>query len=145
MTRRLGIDLGARFVGVAFHAEDEVPARPEATVDVKAVPSVIRALAELAASLAAEEIVVGLPLHLDGREGTAAKNARAVAASLGRRTGLPVVLWDERLTTTQAQRSRVARGTKGRAGIDAEAAAILLQSYVDAQRGGSGWLDRDDP
>ncbi len=145
MTRRLGVDLGARFVGVAFHAEDEVPARPEATVDVKAVPSVIRALAALAKDLEIEEIVVGLPLHLDGREGIAARNARAVAASLGRRTGLPVVLWDERLTTVEAQRSRIARGTRGRVGIDAEAAALLLQSYVDAQRGGSGWLDRDDP
>lgn len=145
MTRRMGVDLGSRFVGVAFHAEDEVPARPEATVDVKAVPSVIRALAALARDLEIEEIVVGLPLHLDGREGLAARNARAVAASLGRRTGLPVALWDERLTTVEAQRSRIARGTKGRVGIDAEAAALLLQSYVDAQRGGSGWLDRDDP
>jgi len=141
----MGVDLGARFIGIAFHAEDEVPARPEATVDVKAVPSVIRAVAALAVSLQIEEIVVGLPLHLDGREGIAARNARAVAASIGRRTGLPVVLWDERLTTVEAQRSRIARGTKGRVGIDAEAAALLLQSYVDAQRGGSGWLDRDDP
>jgi putative Holliday junction resolvase len=145
MTRRMGIDLGARFVGVAFHAEEEVPARPEATVDVKAVPSVIRAIAALAASLAVEEIVVGLPLNMNGTDGPAAKNARRTATALRRRVGLPVHLWDERLTTTQAQRSRTARGTKGREGIDAEAAAILLQSYVDARRGGSGWLDRDDP
>jgi RNase H-fold protein (predicted Holliday junction resolvase) len=54
-----------------------------------------------------------------------------------------VVLWDERLTTMQAERTRRERGVKGRVGIDAEAAAILLQSYVDARRGGSGWTDED--
>ena len=80
---------------------------------------------------------------MDGSEGPAARGARAVVKSLRAKVSAPIVLWDERLTTTQAQRSRIARGVKGRAGIDAEAATLLLQSYVDTKRGGSGW-DPDD-
>ena len=84
-------------------------------------------------------MIVGLPLNLDGTDGPAAKGARRVAKALQRRVAVPVVLWDERLTTMQAERTRRERGVKGRAGIDAEAAAILLQSYVErageAERG----------
>ncbi len=142
--RRLGVDLGARYIGLAWNDDPEVPARPMDTLDLRA-PGVtaVDALAKIAAREGAEELVVGLALQMDGRESASSRGARKVADALGRRTGLPVVLWDERLTTAQAQRARVARGTRGRgegAGrIDAEAAAILLQAYVDAQRGGSGW------
>lgn len=128
---RIAFDLGARRVGVSLHDDDDVPARPQGTLDVAE-----RVLDDLVAAVAkhrADEVVVGLPLNLDGTDGPAAKRARRLAAALGRRVAAPVVLWDERLTTAQAERARRARGAKGRAGIDAEAAAILLQSYVDAR------------
>ncbi len=137
--KRLALDLGARRIGVSLHDDPDVPARPHATLDVTPGASPVAALAALIAREAPDEVVVGLPLNMDGSEGPAARGARRVAEALRARVKPPVVLWDERLTTTQAQRARVARGTKGRAGIDAEAATILLQSYVDARRGGSGW------
>jgi putative Holliday junction resolvase len=121
---RIAFDLGARRVGVSLHDDDDVPARPHATLD--ATGKVLDALAAAVVAAAAEEVVVGLPLNLDGTDGPAAKRARHVAAALGRRVSVPVVLW-----------------VKGRVGIDAEAAAILLQSYVDAKRGGSSYLDED--
>lgn len=142
--KRLGLDLGSRFVGVAFHEEEGVPARPFTTIDLKAVRSLQHAVGDLVKETGAEELVLGLPLHLDGGEGLAARNARKVAASLEKRTKLPVAFIDERLTTTEAYRSRIARGVKGREGIDAEAAAILLQTYVDLKRGGLGHRDEDD-
>ncbi len=142
--KRLALDLGARRIGVSLHDDDDVPARPAGTIEVTPGAAPIGAMAALIAREAPDEVVIGLPLNMDGTEGPAAKNARRVATALGKKITPPVVLWDERLTTTQAQRARIARGAKGRAGIDAEAATILLQSYVDARRGGSGW-DPDAP
>lgn len=138
---RIAFDLGARRVGVSLHDDDIVPARPHATLD--ATDGLLDALVAAVTEAGAEEVIVGLPLNLDGTDGPAAKGARRVAKALQRRVAVPVVLWDERLTTMQAERTRRERGLKGRAGIDAEAAAILLQSYVDARRGGSGWTDED--
>jgi len=141
---RLGVDLGARRIGLAVHDDPDLDARPLGTLDVRDVKDPVAALTERAIALGAKEIVVGLPLNMDGTDGPAARGARRVAAALRKRSGLRVRLWDERLTTTQAQRARVARGQKGREGIDAEAAAILLQAYVDAARGGSGWQANED-
>lgn len=140
---RIGFDLGARRVGVSLHEDDDVPARAHDTIDVPADGSLVRALAAAVEAAKAEEVIVGLPLNMDGTEGLAAKAARRVAKSLSARVTASVMLWDERLTTTQAQRARRERGVKGREGIDAEAATILLQSYVDAKRGGSAW-ETDD-
>ncbi|MBL8603470.1 MAG: Holliday junction resolvase RuvX [Myxococcales bacterium] len=131
--KRLALDLGARFVGVAWHEEEGVPARPLPTLDLQAERSLQLAVIALVTQTGAEELIVGLPLHLDGREGLAARNARKMGASLQKRTGLPVHFVDERLTTTEAQRARIARGVKGRSGIDSEAAAIMLQTWVDMQ------------
>ncbi len=137
--KRLALDLGARRIGVSLHDDDDLPARPAGTIEVSPDAPPLGALVALIAREAPDEVIVGLPLNMDGSEGPAARGARRVAASLRRKVSATVVLWDERLTTTQAQRARVARGTRGRVGIDAEAATILLQSYVDARRGGSGW------
>ncbi len=142
---RVGVDLGERFVGLAIHDDPELPARPRGAVDLKGARDAVTAVAAALKEMNAEQAVVGLPLNLDGREGPKAKAARRFADALSKRCKLPVVLWDERLTTAQAQRNRVERGARGRQGIDAEAAAILLQSYVDAQSGGGGWPSDDDP
>jgi len=143
-TVRLGVDLGARRIGLALHDDPDLDARPLGTLDLRGVKDPVGALTERAIAVGATEIIVGLPLNMDGTDGPSARSARKVAAALRKRSGLAVRLWDERLTTTQAQRARVARGVKGREGIDAEAAAILLQAYVDAARGGSGWQASDD-
>jgi len=81
-------------------------------------------------------VIVGLPLRLDGGEGEASRRARAFAERLGKLTQLPIVLWDERLTTRAADRmlieARVRRGDR-RQVVDRVAAALILQSYLDAQ------------
>jgi putative pre-16S rRNA nuclease len=84
-----------------------------------------------------ERIVVGLPLRLDGSEGDSAVDARGVAEELHRRTGLPVEMWDERFTTVAAERSMIAAGqrrARRRETIDAVAATLLLQSWLDSRR-----------
>jgi putative Holliday junction resolvase len=132
--RTLGVDLGARFVGLSLHTDPEVPARALQPLDRKRVGL----LAGLQAVLAREDVgavVLGLPLRMDGGECQASREARRVAHALGEATGLPVTLWDERLTTVQAVRFRQARGVKGREGLDSEAATILLQACMDALRG----------
>ncbi len=136
---RLGIDLGERRVGLSLHDDDALDARPHATIELRKGDSVVEVLARSIEEARADELVVGLPLRMDGGESLKTRSARSVAAALHAKTGRPVVLWDERLTTVQAQRARTLRGRKGRDGIDAEAAALLLQSYVDSKRGGSGW------
>lgn len=128
----LGIDLGERRVGVAVWDDPELPARPLATLEVSPDERVAK-IAALARREGATELVVGLPLRLDGREGASARAARRVAEALAKATKLPVSLQDERLTTTQAHAQRIAAGVKGRSGIDARAAAILLQTFVDAR------------
>jgi putative Holliday junction resolvase len=85
--------------------------------------------------------VVGLPLDMHGGEGMAARGARALAQQVADATGRAVELWDERLTTVQAQRAlrdSEVRGKKARSLIDEAAACAILQSWLDARRGRRG-------
>jgi putative Holliday junction resolvase len=96
-----------------------------------------RAIARLAADEGAELLVVGLPLSLDGTDGPAATAARAEAEELQVATGLPVELWDERLTTVTAERELAALDLDGRARrrvVDKVAAAVMLQAWLDHRR-----------
>src|ERR1043166_2379712 len=83
-------------------------------------------------------VVVGLPLDQDGAEGEAASAARTLAAAIAQHSGKPVALWDERLTTARALTAVRDMGgsTRGRKdAVDALAATVLLQHYLDAKRG----------
>ena len=83
-------------------------------------------------------VIVGLPLAPDGSDGPAAREARTLAQDIGRRSGRPVELWDERMTTARALGTVREMGgtTRGRKDdVDALAAALLLQHYLDAKRG----------
>ena len=94
-------------------------------------------LGELGEREGVVRFVVGLPLDMRGTEGTAAKGARAMAQLIADATGREVELWDERLTTVQAQRSLAmseVRGKKARARIDEAAACAILQSWLDARK-----------
>jgi putative Holliday junction resolvase len=84
-----------------------------------------------------DRVVIGLPRRLDGSEGDASEHARQFAADLAERTASPIELWDERFTTTIAERSLIESGVRRkrrREVIDAVAAAVLLQSWLDARR-----------
>ena len=101
-------------------------------------PALLETLKRLAESEGVTHFVVGLPRQLDGAEGRAAKDARRFARELGRHTGLEVTLRDEWLTTREA-RARLHAGGKNdkqsRSRIDSAAAAVLLQSWLDARAG----------
>lgn len=95
-------------------------------------------LLALMATHAVVGCVVGLPLDAEGDEGASAAAARALATDIERRTKRPVALWDERMTTARVLRAVREMGgrTRGRkADVDALAAAVLLQHFLDAARG----------
>ncbi len=136
--RILGVDWGEVRIGLALSDETQTLASPLETLSRrrgKRFP--MPRLIELAADRAAVGAVVGLPLTLEGREGPSAVAARDLAETIARRTGLPVELWDERMSTARALRAvREQDGsTRGRKqDVDALAAAVLLQHYLDARR-----------
>jgi putative Holliday junction resolvase len=124
-------------VGVAIDDELGLLAHPRGTLDGRNEKSLLAALRDLAENENVERFVVGWPLLMSGGEGTAARRARALAQRIADATGRTVELWDERLTTVQAQRALAAselRGKKARERIDAAAACALLQSWLDARK-----------
>jgi len=137
--RRLGVDPGSARVGLSFMDEGAPIVVPIGTVEVnKDLARAAREVAEVARSRGVDEVVVGLPLSLSGQEGIAARSARRFASMLEAELDVPVVLWDERLTTAQAQRGLRGLGVSSKAQrnvIDQAAATLLLQSYVDAKGG----------
>jgi putative Holliday junction resolvase len=142
--RRLGVDVGKVRVGVALSDPDGILASPLVTVSrdmgaaADSVPADIAELARLVHEHEAVQVVVGLPVRLDGSEGTAAIDIRAYAERLARAVGhVPVVLADERMSTVVASRRLAERGVRGkrqRAVVDQAAAVEILQSWLDAQR-----------
>ena len=133
----LALDLGDARIGVAISDPERRTAVPVGTIrtgapdDVKAVVSLVR---ERGVTL----VVVGHPLLLSGRAGARASQAEAFAEALRAVAGVPVVLHDERLSTSEADRSLRERGLGGRerrAVIDRTAAAVILESYLAGGRG----------
>jgi putative Holliday junction resolvase len=139
--RVLGIDAGERRVGVALSDETRLLATPVSVLDRRrGLAPVLDTLASLARSEGVVRIVVGLPLNSDGSHGAQAKRAADFARVAERVIGLPVQLWDERLSTQEAESIVRAQGRSTRrlrqAGqMDAVAAAVILQDYLDAHRG----------
>ncbi len=134
--RVLGIDVGSVRIGLAVSDETYTLASPVATVPNEARILWTRLAREME-DRQVERVVIGLPRLLDGSEGDAAQSARRFAAELGRRTSIPIEFWDERFTTTIAERSLIESGVRRkrrRAVIDSVAAAVLLQSWLDARR-----------
>jgi putative Holliday junction resolvase len=136
--RALGIDLGSKRIGVALSNSDGTLATPFEVVqrsgDRQRDHAAIKALADEAE---AEQLVVGLPLKMDGTKGPAALAALAEVDELVADTGLPVTTWDERLTTVTADRDLMAQGLKAgarRRVVDKVAATVILQAWLDHQR-----------
>jgi putative Holliday junction resolvase len=141
--RVLGIDVGGRRIGLAISDPSRTLARPLSTLTVSgpedAVDRVAQEIARLSAELAADddalaEIVVGAPSRLDGSASEQTPKVDAFVASLRIRTTLPIAREDERLTSREAE-SRLALGERDwrrrKARLDAAAAAIILQDYLD--------------
>ncbi|MBC7246610.1 MAG: Holliday junction resolvase RuvX [Actinobacteria bacterium] len=132
--RSLGLDIGERRVGVAVSDPLGVHAYPLETLhDID--PEALREYVSGKVAEGVREVVIGLPLTMRGREGAQAAVARRYAEALRALPSLEVILWDERLSTVEATR-RLREGGKRRrrAGVDAEAASLVLQSYLDGKR-----------
>lgn len=135
-TRVLGIDVGSVRVGLAISDETCTLASPVATI-ANAPRTLWTRIEREMDDRSVDRVVIGLPRKLDGSEGEAAESARAFAAELARRTKITIELWDERFTTSIAERSLIESGVRRkrrREVIDSVAAAVLLQSWLDARR-----------
>ncbi len=135
--RVLALDLGRRRIGLAISDPLGLTAQGLPTLQRQNRRADMEALRRIVEEHQASLIVLGNPKHLSGREGKQSEGASAFAENLRRHTGREVVLWDERLTTAEAQRVLRASGVsieKRNAAVDRMAAVILLQSYLDSQR-----------
>lgn len=134
---RLGIDLGGVRVGVARTDAGGIMALPVRTLRRSRDGSELRALAAIVEKFQPIEVVVGLPINMDGSEGAAAADARAYAALIARGLGVPVRLVDERLTTVSAHQALHAAGRetrRHRAVVDQVAATMILEQALDVER-----------
>lgn len=134
--RILALDLSGRRIGLAVSDPLGIIAQGLPTLVRTRKAGDLAAVARVAAQYEVSRIVVGLPLLPSGEEGPEAAAARRFARELARHTGLPVILHDERFTTRQAERVLRAASVKPRRGefaVDRLAAALILQSYLDAR------------
>jgi putative holliday junction resolvase len=122
---------------VALSDESRLLASPLTVLDrAHGLAPVLATLAELAVRERVVQIIVGLPLNADGSEGRQARRAQEFARVASRVLGLPIEMWDERLSTQQAEeilraQGRNLRRVRQRGEIDAVAAAVILQDYLD--------------
>lgn len=130
----LGLDLGEKTIGVASCDPDRRVATPVLTIRRTKFTADAAELARLAAARFVVGIVLGFPRNMDGTEGARAQSTRAFARNLGRSLGLPIALWDERLSTAAMEKSLIAIDTsraKRAAKIDESAATFILQGAID--------------
>jgi putative pre-16S rRNA nuclease len=136
--RVLGLDLGDARIGVAISDPDRRLAVPFGTVQVGRPPGELRAIADIVRDNEIVLVVIGEPVSMDGSRGPRAHLAAEMAAAIGAVVDVPVLLQDERLSTAEAERSLRAAGVSGRdrrAVVDAAAAQVILQAWLDARRG----------
>jgi len=134
--RILALDLGRRRIGIAVSDPLGMTAQGLATLERKNKRTDLEALKRLADENDVALIVMGNPLHMSGRSGVQAEYASAFAEDLRRYTGREVRMWDERLTTVEAQRVLRDSGIgqqKRAAAIDRLSAVLILQNFLDSQ------------
>lgn len=139
--RVMGLDVGDRRVGVAVSDELGLTAQPVLTLLRTNRKQDLKSLGRLLRKYGCGEIVVGNPLYMSGDLSPQAVKAQAFAEQLRQEFGLPVHLWDERLTTTEAHRHLHAAGRAGaehKQVVDQVAAVLILESWLAAQRGSAG-------
>jgi len=136
--RYLALDLGTKRIGIAVSDELGLTAQPVLTLETRRNSREnLRSIARLARRFSVAGIVIGNPLHLSGTESPRAAKTQALAAELGALTGLPIHLWDERLTTREAHRILYQAGharEQHKPLVDQVAATLILQSFLDETR-----------
>jgi len=137
--RYLALDVGTKRIGVAVSDELGLTAQPVLTLERRRnTREDLRSLARLARRFGVAGIVVGNPLHMSGEASPRSARTQVFAAELGELTGLPIHLWDERLTTHEAHQMLYEAGharQEHRAVVDQVAATLILQSFLDEKAG----------
>ena len=126
------MDVGSKRTGVAISDELGVTAQALETVDSKKTDRLFQLIGEYKP----EEIVVGLPLNMNGSEGPGAKEVISFVEVLKKDLSIPIKMWDERLTTMQVEKTLIGAGVsrrKRRKAVDKLAAQLILQSYLDSK------------
>ena len=136
--RTLGLDIGEKRIGVALSDSEGILATALTVLERKSDDTALKRILTLAQEHEVERIVVGLPISLDGTLGPQAKRVQTFADMLSESTELPVVTWDERFSTSDAEHALTEAGLKRdkrKKRLDAVAAAFILQSYIDREKG----------
>jgi len=134
--RSLGLDIGDKWIGVALSDPDGILASPFTIINRRDESLDIEAIIDIIRRQQVGRVIVGLPRSLDGSLGKQAEKVKAFTQRLCEQTQVPVEYRDERLTTVMAERLRQAassKKTRRRARDDAQAAAIILQGYLDEE------------
>ncbi|HEY55651.1 MAG TPA: Holliday junction resolvase RuvX [Dehalococcoidia bacterium] len=132
--RSLGLDIGDRRIGVALSDPEGILASPLAVINRRNESLDIEAITEIIRQHQVGQVVVGLPLSMDGSLGQQAEKVKDFTRKLGEHTQVPLEYRDERLTTVMAEHLKRAAGGKKKGEktrYDAQAAAIILQGYLD--------------
>ncbi|MFN0093393.1 MAG: Holliday junction resolvase RuvX [Dehalococcoidia bacterium] len=139
--RLAGLDLGERRTGVAVSDELGLFAHPRPAIVAASDEALVAAVVGLAVRESLTALVVGVPLGLSGADTAQTARARALGAKIRAATGLRVIPWDERLSTAQAARAAPGRKARASGALDSAAAAVILQTVLDAVRQGVITLD----
>ena len=135
--RLLGLDLGEKTIGLALSDTLLTVATPYETLKRGKFTVDAERIAAIASKEGVGGLAVGLPLNMDGSDGPSAQSARAFARNFAARSSLPIVLWDERLSTAAVQRDMIAADASRKrraASVDKVAAAYILQGALEAMR-----------
>ena len=132
--RILALDHGSKRIGVAVSDETKTIAQPLEYIPAEPFTGFLERLRQLIREKEIDLILIGLPRNMDGSYGPAAEKVQTFTGVLGGAITVPIKMWDERLTSAQANRVLIqggARRAKRKEKVDQTAAAILLQSYLD--------------
>jgi len=135
--RYLGLDVGDRRIGIALSDETETLATGLETIERVGPRRDLRSIADLAETHDVGEVVVGLPRNMDGSLGPRAQKTLEFMDALRPRLGVPVVAWDERLTSVVATRALIEGGVSRRnrkGAVDKVSAVLILQNYLDYRK-----------
>mgnify|MGYP001005621485 CR=1 FL=1 len=135
--RLIGADLGTKTIGLALSDVERRLASPLETIQRRKFTLDCARLLELATKYDVAALVIGLPLNMDGSEGPRAQAARAFARNLAKLTPMPLIFWDERLSTAAVTRELIAQdASRARRAqvVDRMAAAYILQGALDRLR-----------
>ena len=134
--RIMGLDLGTKYIGVALSDESGTIAQGRETIIRDTDRDAVRQILDIAEKFSVLEIVIGLPVNMNGTEGERAADSRDFAEKIKKNSSFPVKFWDERLSTVEAENVMLEADIsrkKRKKHIDKLAAQIILQSYLDSR------------